>query len=103
MNNEGSDKKLHKEEGDAAQAMAVISVKKQQSLQVELPTSTEKPSSGDALLAREGAYAFKAGSSLPEDRVEDLKSSQIFLVRYQDELYAIRPEDLQVGLPKFTA
>lgn len=49
--------------------------------------------------AKQGAYAFKAGSSLPEDRIEALSTNQVFLVCYRDELYAVTPDDLRAAFP----
>jgi hypothetical protein len=53
--------------------------------------------------AKQGAYVFKAGSALPEDRTGALDASQIFLVRYRDELHAITADDLRAAFPELAA
>src|SRR5687767_10563025 len=91
------------DEGDeAAQALTVVSVQKEQNLRVELSTTEGEGPSADPP-SREGAYAFKAGSSLPEDRVEALNVSQVFLVRFNDELYAINTDDVRLAFPQLAA
>jgi len=103
MSGEELGNKTLNEGDDAAHALAVVSVQKAQSLRVELPPSREGAACRDASIAREGAYAFKAGSSLPEDRVEALSVNQVFLVRYHDELYAIHSGDLRAAFPELAS
>jgi hypothetical protein len=99
MSSKKPENELSKEADNAAHALAVVSAQKEQNLRVELPESREDAADNAAPEMREGAYAFKAGSSLPEDRLEALQVSQVFLVRYQDELYAIAADDLRAALP----
>jgi hypothetical protein len=61
------------------------------------------PNAHEMAESREGAYAFKAGSSLPEDHVEALNVNQVFIVRHGAEFYAIRPEDLRTAFPRLAA
>lgn len=84
---------------DAAYALAVVSAQKEPISPVEVTGSSETVGAD----AKQGAYAFKAGSALPEDRIEALSTNQVFLVRYRDELYAITPEDLQTAFPELAA
>jgi len=92
-------KQSAKECDDAAHALAVVSVKKEQNLRVDLSEPGEKTPAGEASVQREGAYAFKAGSSLPEDRVGVVNASQVFLVQHRHELYAINGADLRLAFP----
>src|ERR1700741_989595 len=100
MSRKKQENELSKEADNSAHALAVVSAQKEQNLRVELPENREDAADSVAPEAREGAYAFKAGSSLPEDRVEALQVGQVFLVRYQDELYAIAADDLRAAFPK---
>jgi hypothetical protein len=84
---------------EEAHALAVVSAQKQHTLRVELPESGEQGLTNDSLAAKEGAYAFKAGSSLPEDRLESMNESQVFMVRHREELYAIRLGELRSVFP----
>jgi hypothetical protein len=53
--------------------------------------------------AQQGAYVFKAGSALPEEKLDALNADQVFLVRYRDEFHAILADDLQAAFPGLVA
>lgn len=94
---------MSQEPDEAAHALAVVSVQKEQDLRVELPASGEVAPAGEVSPARGGAYAFKAGSPLPDDRIDPLNVSRIFLVRDGDELYAIEADELRAEFPAMAA
>jgi hypothetical protein len=104
-----SEKILEALEDNAAQALAVVSVQKLARQPVPLGEPSEQAGSeasfpeSAASEAKQGAYVFKAGSALPEARVEALNANQIFLVRYRDELHAIKADDLRAAFPGIVA
>lgn len=49
--------------------------------------------------AEAGAYQFRAGSALPEDRVHHFKSS-LYVVSYQGQLYGIEPAAFEAAIGK---
>jgi hypothetical protein len=91
---------MYDENDDAAAALRVVSVQKEQGLRVPILENDDAKKPAGASSAHEGAHAFKAGSPLPDDRIDPVNATQLILARCGSELYAIDPDDLRASVPE---